>query len=275
MENGTCPGHVFDRSSNWDRSLDCAISALESPICRDQLWFGKICFCSCLGCWSKVHQRVLVNYYILQNSWFVSIVDWLILAWTRVNIVKGLRILLHPPELIVWINCGLDNCSWDNGWMLSRVWGKYYILQKLWFGSTVAWIVVAWTRVNVAKGLKKVLQSPERMVWLNDGLDSCGLDEGWMLSGVWGNHYITITHGLDQLWLGQLWLWPGASVIKGLRKGSPPSALLVLVNCGLDIYENCHPTSTHIAHHYLLWFGSGDESHGWGIYYILQNSWLG
>ena len=29
------------------------------------------------------------------------------------NVVKGLRKLLHPPGLMVWINCGLDSCGLD------------------------------------------------------------------------------------------------------------------------------------------------------------------
>ena len=31
------------------------------------------------------------------------------------KVVKGLRKLLHPPELMVWINCGLDSCGLDRG----------------------------------------------------------------------------------------------------------------------------------------------------------------
>ena len=78
---------------------------------------------------------------------------------------------------MVWINCGLDSCGLDGGWNSSRVWGNYYILQNSWFGSIVAWIYGAWISMKVVKGLRKLLHPPELMVWINCGLDSCGLDK--------------------------------------------------------------------------------------------------
>ena len=29
------------------------------------------------------------------------------------KVVKGWGKLLHPPELMIWINCGLDSCGLD------------------------------------------------------------------------------------------------------------------------------------------------------------------
>ena len=47
--------------------------------------------------------RVWENYYILQNSWFGSIV-----VWISMKVAEDLMKLLHPPEFMVWISCGLD-----------------------------------------------------------------------------------------------------------------------------------------------------------------------
>ena len=55
----------------------------------------------------------------------------------------GLKKVLHPPELMVLINCGLDSCGLDQGMEVVKGWG-----------------------------------TPELMVWINCGLDSCGLDQG-------------------------------------------------------------------------------------------------
>ena len=63
------------------------------------------------------------------------------------KVVKGLRKLLHPPGLMVLINCGLDSCGLDQG-------------------------------MKVVKGLKKLLHPPKLMVWINCGMDSCGLEQG-------------------------------------------------------------------------------------------------
>ena len=62
------------------------------------------------------------------------------------NVAKGLRKVLRPPELMVWIHCGLGSCGLDKG-------------------------------INVVKGLRKLLHPSELMVWINCGLDSCGLDK--------------------------------------------------------------------------------------------------
>ena len=33
---------------------------------------------------------------------------WIVVVWISMKVVKGLMKLLHPPELMVWISCGLD-----------------------------------------------------------------------------------------------------------------------------------------------------------------------
>ena len=52
------------------------------------------------------------------------------------EVVKGLWKLLHPPELMVLINCDLDSCGLDQG-------------------------------MKIVKGLRKLLHPPELMVWIN------------------------------------------------------------------------------------------------------------
>ena len=111
------------------------------------------------------------------------------------------------------------------------------------------------------------------MVWINCGLDHCGLDQGWkssrddrfaehysllwfgsrheMLLRVRGNYYI-----LQNSWLGSIVAWIIVVWIKGWKS----------------------PMDDRFAEHYSpLWFGSRNEmlSRVRGDYYILQNSWLG
>ena len=75
------------------------------------------------------------------------------------KVVRGLRKLLHPPELMVWIHCGLDSCGLDQG-------------------------------INVVKGLRKLLHPSELMAWIHCGLDSCGLAKGVLFNC--SNNYVQI-----------------------------------------------------------------------------------
>ena len=71
---------------------------------------------------------------MLQNSWFGSIVAWIYGAWISMKVVKGLRKLLHPPELTVWINCGLDKYESRRGFDEIIASSRIHGLDQLWFG---------------------------------------------------------------------------------------------------------------------------------------------
>ena len=64
---------------------------------------------------------------------------------------------------------------------------------------------MAWIMVKVMKGLRKLLPPPDFMVWINCGLDSCGLDKPESRQGFGEIITSSRTHGLDQLWLGYMW----------------------------------------------------------------------
>ena len=38
---------------------------------------------------------------------------WIVVVWTGMKVIKSLRKLLHPTELMVWINYDMDNCDLD------------------------------------------------------------------------------------------------------------------------------------------------------------------
>ena len=68
------------------------------------------------------------------------------------KVVKGLRKVLHPPELMVWINCGMDRCGLDKheshkGFEEIITSSKMYGLVQLWLGS-----------MKVVKGLSRFLE---------------------------------------------------------------------------------------------------------------------
>ena len=50
------------------------------------------------------------------------------------KVVKGLRKLLHPPELMVWINCGLDKYESRRGFDEIIASSTIHCLDQLWFG---------------------------------------------------------------------------------------------------------------------------------------------
>ena len=98
----------------------------------------SIIICSIIICSNSISSEGMQgNYYILQNSWFGSIVAWIIVVW-----IKGWkssmddRFAEHYSPL--WFGSRHE--------MLSRVRGNYYILQNSWFGSIVAWIIVVWIK---------------------------------------------------------------------------------------------------------------------------------
>ena len=92
--------------------------------------------------------RVRGNYYILQNSWFGSIVAWIIVVWIKGwNSSRDDRFAEHYSPL--WFGSRHE--------MLSRVRGNYYILQNSWLGSIVVWI-----NCGLDKGVKMVKGWPLR-----------------------------------------------------------------------------------------------------------------
>ena len=50
------------------------------------------------------------------------------------KVVKGSRKLLHPPELMVWINCGLDKYESRRGFDEIIASSRIHGLDQLWFG---------------------------------------------------------------------------------------------------------------------------------------------
>ena len=109
-------------------------------LCPSRLWGAFALWC---GESHQGFEKIITSSRIhgLDPLWLGEL--WF--GW-EVKVIKGLRKLLHPPELMAWIHCGLDSCGLDNWWKSWRVWGNYYILQNSWIGSIVAWIVVAWLR---------------------------------------------------------------------------------------------------------------------------------
>ena len=64
---------------------------------------------------------------------------WIVVIWISIKVVKGLRKLLHPPELMVWISCGLDSCGLDQhesrqGFDEIITSSRTHGLDQLWFG---------------------------------------------------------------------------------------------------------------------------------------------
>ena len=77
------------------------------------------------------------------------------------KIVKGLRKLLHPPEFMAWINCGLDSCGLDGD--ENRQGFEEFIKSSRTNGLDQLWL--GW-RMKIVKGLRNLLHPPGLMAWI-------------------------------------------------------------------------------------------------------------